>query len=95
MIFSKKTLNEIQKHKYFMDPNLVGQESKAGISVIRIEHRPFYDSKWMIIAPTFFVTITRFDDEKAESLLDEIMELPEITEDQIMTLDKRNQIFYD
>ncbi len=82
-------------YKYFVNPRFVGHSSIAEISVIRVEYRPFYDSKWAVITPHFSVFITRTDSETAEHLLDEIVALPSYTKETIERLDERDKIYYD
>ena len=82
-------------YKYFVSPDLVGQSSVAGITVVRTELRWCYDSTWAIITPHFTVNITRTDSETAEFLLDEILSLPSYTKETIKILDQKDRIYYD
>ena len=84
-----------EDHKYFVSPDCVGKAPIANIIVVRTELRPCYDSWWVVITPHFITTITRWDNETAESLLDEIMKLPAFTEKDIKSLDERDRIYYD
>ena len=98
MLFSKKTNKRTvtsKEHKYAVDPNLIGQDNYGTITVVRVEHRPFYDSRWAVITPHFQTVITRGENETAESLMDVILCLPVFTENIIKTLDQHDQIYYD
>lgn len=88
-------LYDSRNYKYFVQPEFVGQAPVAEITVVRIEHRPFYDSKWAVITPHFSVVITRTDSETAEKLLDEIMQLSSFTKGVIESLDEKDKIYYD
>lgn len=68
---------------------------KEGVEVKRTEHRHFYDSTWEIKTTDFVTTIVRQDTETAENLLKEILDLPEISKESVLSLDERNKIYYD
>lgn len=94
MFFKKKQKKE-QQHKYAVDPLIVGQDSYGSVTVVRVDYRPFYDTRWAVVTPHFQTVITRDDTETAESLLDTIMRLPVFSKPIIESLDMRDQIYYD
>ena len=97
-LFKKKAKNAIHNvsaHPYAVKSDSVGQVSSLDVTVVKTDERPFYDSWWVVITRHCVVRITRYDNETAENLIEDIKKLPALTEENIKTLDKRDRIYYD
>ena len=84
-----------------MEGNFLSIENNVCLLINRKNVRPFYDSEWEIKVSkhdnAFACNIVRMDDETASNLAKLIHKMPyeEITKEFIMSLDQKNQIFYD
>ncbi len=83
------------------ESNLLSIENNVCLLIDRKNVRPFYDSEWEIKVSkqedSFTCRIIRMDDEKASNIAELIHKMPyeKITRECIMSLDQKNQIFYD